>query len=174
MMKLKELTTNQQAYWKSIYLNAFPAYERVAFEQLLNLAKVDQSVKLLLITEDEQNIGILLIVEVTSDKAYILYFAIDAAIRGGGYGSKTVALLKECYPNGIILESEQTGMNADNEEQRVKRYRFYEKNGVVDSGYLAYNQDAMFHLMRTTDTITPNEYVQAIRKFGIEPKISKQ
>ena len=58
-----------------------------------------------------------------------------------------LALLKTRYPKGVLLESEEIGKNAANEAQREKRYQFYERNGVLDTGYLIMDRGLTFHIM---------------------------
>lgn len=65
---------------------------------------------------------------------YLAFFAVDIKVQGKGYGSKVLSLLKESYKNKIIiLESESVlgaaFQNSTNKEQRLKRAKFYEKNG---------------------------------------------
>ena len=45
------------------------------------------------------------------------------------------------------MESEEIGKNATNEAQREKRYQFYERNGVQDTGYLIMDRGLTFHIM---------------------------
>ncbi len=53
---------------------------------------------------------------------FIEHIAIDEDKRSGGYGSKTIELIKETYQKPIILEAE-----APKTEQQIKRIRFYER-----------------------------------------------
>ena len=53
---------------------------------------------------------------------FIEHIAIDEDKRGGGYGSKTIELIKETFKKPIILEAE-----APETEQQIKRIRFYER-----------------------------------------------
>lgn len=55
---------------------------------------------------------------------FIEHIAIDEAKRGGGYGSKTIELVKETYQKPIILEAE-----APETEQQIKRIKFYNRLG---------------------------------------------
>lgn len=170
MIKIVNVTEEDKAYWQDIYMQSFPEYERLDFMQLAQLAKTKKPVKMALVV-DEQPVGILLLVEISAQKVFVLYFAVDANIRGRGIGSKTIAALKEQYPNGVILESEITGQQADNEMQRVKRYDFYKRNGVNDAHLVTKNMGGTFHLLRTTDEISDDDYLNAVSELGIEAQV---
>jgi ribosomal protein S18 acetylase RimI-like enzyme len=67
----------------------------------------------------------------------IQYFAIDNNNRSRGYGGEVIEKIKEMYPGyRIILGIEKYEEKAKNNEQRIKRKRFYEKHGFKESGYI--------------------------------------
>ena len=173
MIKIVNVTKKDGQYWHDVYLNAFPEYERLPFSQLQQVANEQEAVRLAMIVDDDNPVGILLLVEISNQKAFVLYFAVDANIRGKGIGSRTITALKEKYPGGIVLESEIIGQQADNEAQRVKRYEFYQRNGVTDSGFLTKNMGGTFHLLRSTELISDVEYIHAISTLGVEAEVEK-
>ncbi len=61
---------------------------------------------------------------------FIEHIAIDEEVRAGGYGSKTIELVKETYKKPIILEAE-----APETEQQIKRIRFYDRLGFKINSY---------------------------------------
>ena len=61
---------------------------------------------------------------------FIEHIAIDEEKRAGGYGSKTIELVKETYKKPIILEAE-----APETEQQIKRIRFYDRAGFKINSY---------------------------------------
>lgn len=61
---------------------------------------------------------------------FIEHIAIDEEVRAGGYGSKTIELVKEVYKKPIILEAE-----APETEQQIKRIRFYDRLGFKINSY---------------------------------------
>lgn len=61
---------------------------------------------------------------------FIEHIAIDEEKRAGGYGSKTIELVKETYKKPIILEAE-----APETEQQIKRIRFYDRLGFKVNSY---------------------------------------
>lgn len=159
--------------WQMIYEEAFPLAERIDFDELVQLAKDNPKINLSKLIELDQIVGLLCHVDLPDQKGFILYFATHAKQRGMGLGGKALAAMKELYPNGFILESEQVGTKASNEDQRQSRFRFYERNGVKASDMLSHNMSGVFHLMRSTETITSQDYLKAINMFGIPAEISK-
>ena len=61
---------------------------------------------------------------------YIEHIAIDENKRSGGYGTKSIELVKETYKKNIILEAESPIT-----EQQIKRIKFYERLGFKVNGY---------------------------------------
>ncbi len=61
---------------------------------------------------------------------FIEHIAIDEEVRAGGYGSKTIELVKATYKKPIILEAE-----APETEQQIKRIRFYDRAGFKINSY---------------------------------------
>ncbi|WP_027699922.1 GNAT family N-acetyltransferase [Weissella oryzae] len=173
-MQIKPLVASEQKYWQNVYIEAFPAYERIAFSELLTRQLEETTLKLSILWADGQNVGILVNVELEAKKTFILYLAIDPKIRSAGYGSRTLSLLKELYPGGVILESEQIGTSAENETQRVRRYNFYQKNGLLDTGYLTKNLGGIFHLLASEATVTLDDYLLASKSLGIDVVIGEK
>lgn len=98
------------------------------------------------------------------DFVYIEHLAIDEDKRSGGYGSKTIELIKELYKKPIILEAE-----APVTEQQIKRIRFYERLGFKVNGY-DYIQPS-YHggegvplmILSYPDLLTQNEFDDFVR-----------
>ena len=55
--------------------------------------------------------------------------------RGDGIGSRALALLRDhCGERRFLLEIEQCDIPCENKEQRLRRRRFYLRNGMQPSG----------------------------------------
>ena len=84
--------------------------------------------------EDEARRGYAL-VQATPGCPYVLldYLAMFSGRRGDGYGSKTLELLKQQYPSGVLAEAEAELPGQEEEENAVRRRRiaFYQKNGFI-------------------------------------------
>ena len=65
------------------------------------------------------------------------YFAVMPKSRGEGIGSRALALLRDhCGERRFLLEIEQCDIPCENKEQRLRRRRFYLRNGMQPSGML--------------------------------------
>lgn len=76
------------------------------------------------------------------------YLAMDASLRGGGYGSACLRLLQERYPGGIVLETEAPEDAADEADRQVreKRIRFYHRAGFRYFPFYASAFGVHFHI----------------------------
>lgn len=61
------------------------------------------------------------------------YFAMLPALRGQGYGSRALELLKQQYPEGFFLEAEDPADAKDEDDKatRLRRVAFYQRAGLV-------------------------------------------
>ena len=108
---------------------------------------------------------------------YVLYLAVNDEIRSKGYGTLILKHLKEMGGNReITLNIEPLYENADNYEQRIKRMKFYEKNGFRDTGYRLVDKTGEYAVLSTSDNFSIEDYKKAISKIGMnlyKPKIVK-
>ncbi|MEM9809149.1 MAG: GNAT family N-acetyltransferase [Cyanobacteria bacterium P01_D01_bin.56] len=149
---------------ESLYKEAFPKNERAPLWFLRHKAK-QSNVAFNSLYDNESWIGLLYTVEYR-DILLIVYFAIDASCRAGGYGTKVLTALRENHPNKrIVLNIEQIDKQADNNAQRVKRKRFYEKNGYTATGIIVEELGQPFEMLISGGSITPEETRQVYRSF---------
>lgn len=166
LVNLDQVTGNQ--HFERIYLEAFPASERIALTDLQDLSDENINIHLSQLEQAGEVCGLAVHYALPGEKGFLLYFAMDSRLRGQGLGTQALALFKQIYPSGIILECELVGEAAENEELRQARYRFYLRNGLSDSGTISENMGGRYHLMRSTAQITPLEYQEAARHFEIK------
>ncbi|MEO0538684.1 MAG: GNAT family N-acetyltransferase [Cyanobacteria bacterium P01_A01_bin.123] len=149
---------------KSLYENAFPKNERAPFWFLRHKAK-QSNVSFNSLYDDESWIGLLYTIEYR-DIILVFYFAIDAACRSGGYGTKVLTALRENHPDKrIVLNIEQIDERADNYAQRVKRKRFYGKNGYTSTGIIVEELGQPFEMLISGGSITPEETREVYRSL---------
>ncbi|MEO1353309.1 MAG: GNAT family N-acetyltransferase [Cyanobacteria bacterium J06635_15] len=149
---------------QSLYKNAFPKSERAPFWFLLHKAK-QSNVSFNSLYDDESWIGLIYTFEY-GDIILVLYFAIDASCRSGGYGTKVLTALREDHPEKrIVLTIEPIEEQTDNYEQRVKRKRFYGKNGYTSAGIIVEGLGQPFEMLISGGSITPEETRQVYRSF---------
>lgn len=175
MIQFKNLTRDDLeglAYWEKIYHEAFPVEEQAPLGILLALTESSEGAQMPVVYDDDQPIGIIFMNNMAQDKVLLLYLAMDATLRGKGYGAQVLAALQAKYPAGVILETEVLDAGAENADQRERRYGFYERNGMRDSQMVSYTLGGLFHLMRSTDTITMDDYLLSVNQLGSIPGIA--
>lgn len=149
---------------ESLYENAFPKSERAPFWFLRHKAK-QSDVSFNSLYEDESWIGLIYMSEY-EDILLVLYFAIDASCRSGGYGTKVLTALREDHlDKRIVLTIEPIDEQADNYEQRVKRKRFYEKNGFTSAGIIVEGLGQAFEMLISGGSVTPEEVRTVYKSF---------
>jgi GNAT superfamily N-acetyltransferase len=94
------------------------------------------------------------------------FLAVEEKERGKGYGSKILSFLKERYKGkSIFLAMEEMDERAKNYEERVKRQRFYQKNGLhpiplkIQEGTVIYDVCASGEVNREDYTLMMEEYL---------------
>lgn len=156
-----------------LYRAAFPKEERVPLG-LLRLLTLRRGVDLICYREGETFCGFTYTVT-DGNVVFVLFFAVDEALRGRGYGSSILKLLWEKNPGKtVILNVEPLDPNAENAEERVRRVRFYENNGFFDTGYDIDEIGGTFRVFATEKCIDVGAYLKVFGRmsFGLwKPKI---
>ena len=111
------------------------------------------------------------------DVLYLMFFAVNGALRGKGYGSAILSYLKEQYPGkAIVLNIALLDPDAENYDDRVRRLRFYEKNGFHDTCYNIDEVGGTFRILSTAKEFDPDAYLAVFKwlSFGVwRPRITK-
>jgi len=102
----------------------------------------------------------------TKDAVFILYLVVNNQVRPFGYGSGIIQWAKAYYGNRcIILNIEPPDENAENNEQRLRRIQFYEKNGFHKTGYrITEGKDN--YIVLSTNGFTPKKFHKAIGRMS--------
>ncbi|CAI2593289.1 hypothetical protein AKUA2003_06560 [Apilactobacillus kunkeei] len=163
---------NDSNYWLDLYSKSFPVNQQISFNELTKLANSNDAVKMLLIQQDFQNVGIIYLVDF-NDQAFILYLAIDADMRGHGLGKMTINALKSTFDKGFILESESILVDSENPKQRNARYRFYTNNGMIDTDLGSMDSGDEFHLLTSNNAAGIDLYKKANQILGLDVNLFK-
>ena len=135
-MDLTKIDINQsrslQKQAKALYLQAFPKEERLPW-WLLRLNAQRKGIDLTAFMDGDRFCGFTASVTVENTH-FLLFFAIDPDLRGKGYGSAVLSLLRREYQT-VCLNIELLIPSAPNLEERQKRFAFYQKNGFCDTFY---------------------------------------
>ena len=127
-------TKEQLADIEALYLAAFPREERKPFS-LMQKKCEEGSMEMLAIEEDGRFLGLAIMI-LHGEIALLDYLAVSPDCRGEGVGTKTLAALKERYPDRhLLIEIEDPNEPADNTAERVRRRAFYLRNGMTPMPY---------------------------------------
>ena len=127
-MKLIPITEERFDLVFSKMTAAFPYEERRDLLDQKECLK-NKYFKFFEIFDNEADVGFITIWDFP-EFIFIEHLAIDEEKRAGGYGSKTIELIKQVYKKSIILEAE-----APETEQQIKRIRFYDRQGFKMNSY---------------------------------------
>ncbi len=142
---------------KRIYLEAFPRTERKPFRMMKKKAR-QGAMELLSILDGGRIVGLAVTVRY-QDVVLLDYFAISRACRGCSYGSEALGILKKRYEGQrLILEIELPDEHAVNQEDRIRRKKFYLKNGMRETGIRALVFQVPMEVLTAGGSLTYEEY----------------
>lgn len=79
---------------------------------------------------------------------YVYFIAIDSCTRSKGYGGAAMQKMMEVYPElQLVLDFEVINENAENNEQRIRRKKFYLRNGFHETGNYTMLHDERFEVV---------------------------
>lgn len=132
-MELSTAGSLDKKFILDLYIRSFPESERKPFSVIERKTSMG-TMEILVITEGKKRIG-LAITAAKGDLVLLDYFAIEKAYQGQGIGSEALQLLREMYEDRqLFLEIERPDEPAENQEERIRRKKFYIKNGMLATG----------------------------------------
>lgn len=138
-----------------LYRAAFPREERVALDLLL---ETDGPYDFIACYDRETLCGFYSTLTL-GDITHVLFLAVEEALRGQGYGSQILVEIRRAYSGKrVILDVEMPDPDAENQEQRIQRITFYERNGYHDSGISYGWRGVMYEILILNGEITEEEF----------------
>lgn len=144
---------------KEIYLEAFPENERPReFNDIIAISEKTGFVTMYELLEDHRLLGIYLVAELEKFN-YCLMFAVEKSFRMQGIGTKLLAaILEKIQGKPLLLVIEKPLLQAENYSQRVRRKKFYERNGLYISDIPILYADDEYLLVSNRKDIPLKEY----------------
>ena len=141
-MKSRELTScpmrgiRQMLKVVRLYYKAFPANERKPFRMILKKRSAGKS-DIWYFSRNGRFAGFA--TTINGDGLILIdYLAVEKEMRGKGAGSDALQSLREKYAGrGVFVEIESVYEEYDDMDERLRRKRFYEKNGMKELRVLA-------------------------------------
>ena len=97
--------------------------------------------------------------------SYAAFLAVTEKLRGKGYGQKILTDIleknkKECP---LIAEVESpTQIDAPNLEIRKRRFAFYMRNGIIDTGLQYTRNGVIYNILTTCEKPIPKEDIEEL------------
>lgn len=149
---------------------AFPADERVAIHNLLDLAEAGL-LELDAMYDEGGFVGFYAVI-VHEKCAYVFFLAIDGKLRSKGYGRQALAAIRQKYSDRLImLDVEPIDDSALNSEQRIKRKQFYLNNGYRETGYLLDFRGLPFEVLCTNGEFDNDGLISLVK--AVKPEMDK-
>lgn len=100
---------------------------------------------------------------------HIKYLAVDDEIHSVGYGSEIVNIIKERYKDKTVtLFIEIPNSDFTNYNQRVRRLKFYEKNGFYPSKINLVDKVPLYELLSTDPDFSLKDCKNILRFFPMK------
>lgn len=132
LFSFRELCSDDLAFVRNIYEQAFPAWEREDFAQLLSRG-TDDGVQQYACVVEEQIIGLATLSPLWSVRwNFLEYFALAQNCRSQGLGSRFWNRIEARIENPVVIEVEdpaQSGLTAEEVSTRQARIRFWRRAG---------------------------------------------
>lgn len=150
---------------KQLYKRAFPKYEREPWSWLLIKSKY-QRADFMAFYDQEQFVGFAYVIH-NHGMHYILYLAVNDQVRSQGYGTRIINELRNLYPNdSLALDVEQPNPHAANNQQRLRRLRFYRRNGFFPTPKLFKEEKVTFQVLATNKKINQQKIDKTFEWFS--------
>lgn len=152
---------------EKINREAFPPDEYMPLTEMLEV-QARGEFDVLALLDGETPVGFM---AVSSDEAtaYLFFLAIGKDFRAKGYGGQALALYRELYQGRqCTVDLEPLDPAAENAEQRVRRRRFYLKNGFTPSGYALEYRGAVFELFSATPLLNTAAFLRLAERLHIK------
>ncbi len=150
---------------KKLYKIAFPKNERAPISFLFSKTKHKEN-KFYAALDNNEFVGLAYTIQ-KNKMLYIFYLAVAEEKRGKGFGSEILATIKNMYSDcTILLEIEDTALtDAENFEERIKRLKFYQKNGYSQTHIRLNEAGVDFELLGTAATVTQAEFLSLMKRY---------
>lgn len=145
---------------------AFPPQERLETPKLLAMA-AEGLVEIWAFRDGEVFVGFAAVMPY-GPLGYIWFFAVEHTLRGRGYGSQALALLKELYQGRqLVLDLEELDDSAPNPQQRQARRAFYLRNGYCPTGWFMAYGGATFEVLSQGEPFLLQAFAEMVQAMGV-------
>lgn len=174
-LKIKKVKLSNKDV-KRIYFDSFPKKERIPFPIMILLSKITHTD--FLAFYDKNILSGFVYLSAIENITFIMFFTVDKNVRSKGYGSKILEEVQSLYPNNkIVISIERCDVEAPNLNDRIRRKKFYLKNGYIDTGYLIELSKIDQEIIIKNGTFDQNELLNFFVRYSngtMKPRIWKR
>ncbi len=146
---------------RSLFEGAFPEEERPPFEMILEWNRDT----FFAVYENDEFLGIAFLI-IYKDLAYLFFFAVEEYLRQKGYGSLIIQDLKRHYSGyRLFLMAEEEGEQYPNNENRIRRFGFYERNGLQRSGIIITEFGVRYELLFANEKVSKQDFLDVMESL---------
>ena len=136
----------QKERFEEINREAFPPDEYMPLSEMLAV-QAQGEFDVLALFDGETMVGFM-VISADAETAYLFFLAIAKEYRAMGYGGQALQLYRTLYAQcQCTVDLEPLDDAAENAAQRIRRRRFYLKNGFSPSGYALEYRGTAFELL---------------------------
>lgn len=156
--------------FKDLFLKEFPKNERLPI-WFLYLSSFRACVDFWAVLDNDEFAGFVYLGN-DKQKTFVLYLAVNSAKQGKGYGSQILELIKDKKKNHTIILNIETvsDTDADNYKQRLKRQKFYLKNGYQMADFRLDDDGEYFDELCQNGQISQADYQTLLAKLAFSFK----
>ena len=160
---------------KEIYLSSFPKEERMPFTLMLMMSCL-WNTDFLAFYEGDTLCGIAYLASIRK-LTLIMFFAVAESLRSLGYGGRILDEIQARKANHkIVVSIEPCGGETGSTGQKIRRKRFYQKNGYEETGYSMKLAGQEQEILIKNGVFSKNEFILFFLQYSnltMIPKIWK-
>lgn len=168
--------SSQLGLVKRLYIDSFPAVERISWIWMLVMVALGQA-DFLAYFDQGKFAGFSYSLK-GKDTYYLLFLAVPEEFHSCGYGSQILKSVGEVAENrSIFLVIEPMEEESENYELRLKRLAFYEKNGYHLTDYIYFENSEVYQVLtdKNPDLIWAFEKLaKRIQWSGMKIRVEKK
>lgn len=142
---------------KHIYFDSFPKNERMPFSMMVVMSKL-WNTEFLGYYDSDTLCGFAYLAH-NSKIVFVMFLAVDKALRSKGYGSTILREIQNKYPDKkIIISIEPCDKSSPDIELRTRRKDFYMRNGYKETGYMMKLNGVVQEIIITNGVFSKNQF----------------
>lgn len=156
----------QRERFEEINCEAFPPDEYMSLSELLEV-QARGEFDVLALFDGETMVGFM-VISASEEAAYLFFLAIAKEFRGMRYGGQALQLYRTLYAQRqCTVDLEPLDDAAENAAQRIRRRRFYLKNGFSPSGYALEYRGMAFELLCCTPPLRTEAFARLAENLHV-------